>query len=138
MRYRSAGIAGVSALLTHLATPALAFDRDPAWLQIDGNRPPAVAHAAAPADPGEVFGLDVTPDDCTETRTANQALGGLLGGVAGGLIGSGIGKGSGRTAATIGGTVLGALGGVMLGNKVAEAGERCLTAPVRPDDPPIF
>lgn len=83
----------------------------------------------AAGDPGEIFGFDLTPDDCAETHLANQAMGGLLGGVVGGLIGSGIGKGGGNTAATIGGAVLGALGGATLGTRVAEAGEACLPEP---------
>lgn len=77
-------------------------------------------------DPGEVFGFDLTPDDCDEAPRANQALGGLIGGIVGGLIGSGVGKGSGKTAATIGGAVAGAFGGAMLGGKVAEGDPRCL------------
>ena len=90
----------------------------------------AAEPAATPAaDPDRIFGIDPTPDDCAETRVANQALGGLLGGVVGGLIGSGIGKGSGNTAATIGGAVLGALGGATRGNRVAEAGAACLPEP---------
>lgn len=131
MRPRIITMAGLAAGLILTATPALAYEGDPAW----GERP---ARNAGPDDPGEMFGLDVTPDTCGETRTANQALGGLLGGVVGGLIGSGIGKGSGRTAATIGGTVLGALGGAVLGTRVADANQRCLDDPGRADDPEIF
>ena len=110
-----------------LAGPAAAADAGPAGpLFIGAGQVPVAGRAG---DPGEIFGLDLTPDDCAETHLANQALGGLLGGVVGGLIGSGIGKGGGNTAATIGGAVLGALGGATLGTRVAEAGEACLPEP---------
>lgn len=112
-----------AALIASLGGPALAHEPAPA------TGPAGAQPAVAAADPDHIFGIDPTPDDCAETRRANQALGGLLGGVVGGLIGSGIGKGSGTTIATIGGAVLGTVGGAALGDRVAGAGEACLPEP---------
>lgn len=112
-------------LIAGLSGAALAQQPGPGW-PAGGDRVAAVAPAA---DPDRILGIDPTPDDCAETRVANQALGGLIGGVVGGLIGSGIGKGSGNTVATIGGAVAGALGGAALGDRVAGTGEACLPEP---------
>ncbi len=137
VRRRSlAGLAGVALLGASLFPhgPALALDAHAAgeWPspEHEWSGPGAPLPYDQPAArPGEIFGFDLTPEDCAGMQRRNQAAGGLLGGLVGGLIGSGIGKGSGKTAATIGGALLGAFGGAVLGNKVAEAGEACLPEP---------
>lgn len=138
-RMSVAGLVGLGLLAASLIPqgPALAFDAG-----VAGEWPPPEHHWTGPGatpgpaayddpayDSGQIFGFDLTPEDCAGMQRRNQAMGGLLGGVVGGLIGSGIGKGSGKTAATISGALLGAFGGAMLGNKVAEAGEACLPDP---------